>query len=104
MHTGGDCRLDDVVVLSRLEAGDIRRHGIGEQLDFLRQIANIAAEIRAVPLRDIGAVEPHHPARGRVNADDQPGQGRFAGAARPDDAERLTGLDRTIDLGQQRPR
>src|SRR5216683_2566455 len=64
VHTGGDCRLDDVVVLSRLEAGDIRRHGIGEQLDFLRQIANIAAEIRAVPLRDIGAVEPHHPARG----------------------------------------
>ena len=53
---GGDHRLRVGV---RLEAGDILRHRAGEQLDVLRQIADMAAERLRAPLVERGAVEPH---------------------------------------------
>ncbi len=39
------------------EAGDVLAHGAGEQLDILRQITDVLAEILAVPLVEAGAVE-----------------------------------------------
>ncbi len=63
-------RLDDLGIGPGSEAADVGGDRIGEELDILRQIAEITAERLARPGRNVGAIEPHR-ARGRPqHADD----------------------------------
>ena len=70
------------------------RHGAGEQLHVLRQIADVPAERVAIPARDVGAVEPDHAGLRLPDAEDQPDQRGLARSARPDHAEALARLER----------
>ena len=76
----------------RLEAGDVLGDRAVEQLDVLRQVADMAAERVGLPLVEGGAVEADLAAQGRPDADEGARQGRLAGGARPDEAEALAGL------------
>src|SRR5262249_45752085 len=97
-------RLDDLGVGILLEAADIGGDRVGEELDVLRQVAEMAAERLARPLRHVGAVETDRAGAGPQHADDMPGQRRLAGAGRPDDAERLARLEPEIDAAEERLR
>ena len=66
--------------------GDVRRHGAGEELDVLRQVAKMRPEPLARPRRDVGAVEANDARHRLPNADHQSREGRFPGGARTDDA------------------
>ena len=71
----------------------------GEVLERLRDLvraadAGAAARVRRQP-RDVAAVEPDRRRRPARAAGDQVEQRRFAGAVRPDDAERLAGGEAT---------
>ena len=77
-----------------IEAADILGDGTGEQLDILRQIADMAAEHVGRPLVERRAIEPHLAAHRLPDADQRPHQRRLARAARPDDAEAVAGLER----------
>ena len=81
---GGDDRVARRVVL---EARDILPDRAGEQLDILRQVADVLAELGRHPLIERGAVEADLAARGRPHADDHARKRRFAGRARADYAE-----------------
>ena len=60
----------------RLEAGDVLRHRSGEQLDILRQVADVAAQRLRAPVFERGAVEPNLAARRRPHADNPAHQTR----------------------------
>ena len=59
MHAGELRGLNDLLVGAILESADIGRDRIGEQLDVLRQIAEVTAEGVLRPGRDIGAIKAH---------------------------------------------
>ena len=88
VHAGGLGRRDDGLRVGvRLEAGDVLRHRAGEQLDVLRQVADVPAERLAATIgraRRRRAGPCRAPASRRRPA---AGQRRFAGRARADDAE-----------------
>ena len=73
-------------------------HRAGQQLDVLRQIADVTAKRIRRPLIERGAVEAHVAAHRLPDADEQPRQRRFAGAAGADDAEPLPGLELEGDI------
>ncbi len=72
--------------------GDVLSHRAVEELDILRQVADMPAELIGLPLRKLRAVEPHTARKRRQDADQRPRQRRFSGAAWADDAERRSGL------------
>ena len=86
-----------------IEAADVLRDGAGEQLDVLRQVADMAAEHVGRPLVERGAVEPHLAADRLPDADQRADQRRLAGAARADDAEAVAGLEREGDVLHDQP-
>jgi hypothetical protein len=81
-------RLDDELRVGvALHAGDIVADRPGEQLDVLRQVADVPAEGVGVPKEDVGAIEPSM-ASGRLpSADDDLAQGGLAGRGRSHDAK-----------------
>ena len=101
MHAGHLRRLDDRRRRRVAEAGDVLAHRAGEQLDVLRQVAEVAAESsrsqvcsrrrRAAPRRVR-----------RPDADQEPRQGRLAGGRGADDRQRLAGLELEADRPQGR--
>ena len=91
VHAGGLRRRDHR--LGRrvgLEARDVLRHRAGEQLDVLRQIADVRAELGRCPLVECRAVETHLAAHRGPDADDHACERGLARGARPDDAQPLT--------------
>ena len=75
------------------EARDVLGHGAGEQLDVLRHVADVRAELLARPH---ATGRPGRAARRRrrlPHAGEQAHQRRLAGAARPDDGQRFAGLE-----------
>ena len=73
---------------------DVLAHGAAKELHVLRQIADVAAEIVAVPGEDVGAVEADGAMLRLGKPHDQSGKRRFAGGRRTDDAESFTGSER----------
>src|SRR5262249_42731716 len=92
---GGD---DGVRLERRRETGDVLGDGAVEQLDVLRQIADVRPEALRRPLLERRPVEPDLSARRRPYADDAARQRRFSRGARPDDAETLPALQREADV------
>lgn len=60
---------NDGLSIDLLESRDILRHCSREELNVLRQIADMPAELLGIPMRKIGAVEPHGAAQDWPNAD-----------------------------------
>ena len=73
------------------EARDVVGDRAAEQLHRLRHVADVGPELRAVPGRDVDAVEAHRAGERLPDADDQARERRLAGGGRADDAERLAG-------------
>src|SRR5262245_14232047 len=96
------CRLDDPPRVQVAESRDVGGDRAAEQLDILREAADIAAEGIPRPFRDLRAVETNGSDAGLLQADQQPEQCRFPRAARPDDAKRLAGLQVEADIRQHR--
>src|SRR6185312_3641632 len=71
------------------EAGNIVPYRALEELDVLRQIADMLSEIRAVPCIDVGAVETHRSRVWLPYADQHACKGRLACGARPDQTQRF---------------
>ena len=71
-------------------AGDVVAHGARKQLDFLRQIADVAAEIGTVPKGYVGTVQPycprgggHTPTKSRARVDLPAADGPTTASASP---------------------
>ena len=102
MHAGELRGLNDLLVGAILEPADVGRDRIGEQLDVLRQIAEVTAE------ESFGQVETSAPSRRtapvrRVTSPNElAGKGGFAGSGWPDDAKDLAGLDAERNAAQDR--
>ena len=58
-----------------------------EQLDVLRQVADVAAERLGLPLIERGAVEANRSPLRQPGADESPRERRLAGRGRADDAK-----------------
>ena len=84
------------------EARDVLGHRAAEELDVLRQVADVRSEPLARPGRDVGAVQAHHAGSRLPDADDQARERRLARRARTDQRERLAGLERERDAAQDR--
>ena len=92
VHAGGAGGGDDLLGSGpHREAGDVLRHRAGEQLDVLRQVADVAAERLRRPLVERRAVEPDLAAHRLPDADQGAGERGLARGARADDAEAAAG-------------
>ena len=81
-----------------MEAGDVLGDRSGEQLDILRQVADVLAQLLGQPLVEGRAVEADLAAPGRPHADEHAGERRLAGGARADDAQTHAGLQLEGDI------
>ena len=83
--------LHDLFVGRFHQARDVLPYRAPEELDVLRQVADVMAEVSARPREDIGSVEPDH-ARYRLQHADQNSRERGLARARgPDQCQRSTG-------------
>ena len=103
MRTGAARRRHHRVGIGmRGEPGDVLGHRAVEELDILRQVADMPAELVWLPLRQFGAVEPDAALERRQDADERARERRFSGAARPDDPERRAARSEKSDAAEQR--
>jgi hypothetical protein len=56
---------------------DILAHRAGQEHALLQGGADVAPQFQRIELADVGAVDHHQPLFGRVEAEDQPGDGRL---------------------------
>ena len=104
MHAGSLRRADDLLRVSRgIKPCDVLGDRPGEELDILRQIADVPAERLFIPLVERRAVEANLAARGLPNAHEKPGQRRLSGCARPDHTDTLAGIERETYIGDNEP-
>ncbi len=93
MHAGALGGFDDGFVgCVFAHAGDVLFDGAVEQLDALRQIADMLAGILARPVIEVGAIEADGAMLRHVDADHGFGEGGFASGRRADDAKAFAGL------------
>jgi len=86
--------LQDQLVLDVAGTADqIVAQGTGQQLDILRHVADVVAQLADVDLPNVHAVYQQRAIVGFVQADDQLGQRTLARAAAADDADFLAGAD-----------
>ena len=102
MHAGQRGGGHHLLGVNLAKAGDIFRQGAGEQLDILRQVADMRPQLLFVPLPKIRTVQPHVAAERRQRADQLAHQQRFAGAGRANDAQHLPGLQTKTNAVQHR--
>src|SRR5262249_18200028 len=76
-----------------VEASDVRGNRTVEQLDVLRQVADVPTESRAVPVIDRCAIEAYPSSGGRPHTDERTRQRRFARCAGPADRKALPGFE-----------
>ena len=93
MCAGELCGGDHLLVLGMAQARDVVAHRAREQLDVLRQIADMAPPVFVGPGSHVRVVQANMPRRGRQRADDEAHQGGLAGARWPDDAQRLAAVE-----------
>src|SRR4051812_33233111 len=101
MGAGDPGRVDDLLGRGRSEPGNVLGHRAVEQGDLLGQVADMLAELAALPGRDVGAVKAHTPGARPAGADQQARQGRLAGARRPQHGQRFARLDRERHAAQK---
>jgi hypothetical protein len=76
VHPGGLCGFDDGCGLGLgVEAGDVVRDRPGEELDILRQVADVTPKVVGRPLVECSTVQANLAPNGRPNAHDRPRQG-----------------------------
>ena len=80
---------------------DILPHRSVEEYVLLEHHADLAPEPGRIDKREVDAVDQHSSLFGDVEALDQLGEGRFAGAGRPDDPQHLAGGDVEADPAQR---
>ena len=98
MHTGGlGGATTSAFGVDLAEAGDVLGHGAGEQLDVLRQVADVLAEHVLVPLAVFGAVDSHRAVAQRPHTGQCAGQGRLAAGRGADDRHALSSLEAERD-------
>ena len=102
MHTGLLRGLDHLLRIRLAKARNVVGDAAAEQFDVLRQIADVRAEVVAVPAMNIRAVQAHGAAQRRPDAHQHPGQGRFAGARGAEHAQHFAGAQAETDLVQGR--
>ena len=102
VHAGGLRGGDHRVRIRIAKPGDVLSHRAGEQLDILRQVADVPADQVDVPGEQVGAVETHAAAGRLPGADQDLAQARFTGGRRPDDAETGARLHREAHAAQHR--
>ena len=78
----------------RVKAGDVLGHRAGEELDVLRQIADVLSKSLGIPLTEGRPVEAHLSPKRRPDPDEDARKGRFPRGAWADHAERVAGLQR----------
>ncbi len=93
MHAGALRGDHDLLRIDLAKACNVFTDGAAEQLDILRQITDIRAQLILAPLINIRAIQPHLAGSRRPDANDQARQCRFAGTAGADDAERIAWLN-----------
>ena len=81
-----------VVVDMAAPEADILAHRAGQKHALLKRGADVAAHLQRIELADVGAVDHHQPFLGRIEAEDQPGDGRLAGADPAEQRDMLAGL------------
>ena len=98
-------RPDDVVKDRRVqlrEAADVLGHGTGEELDVLRQVADVVAPVLRRPLGDAHAVEQYAAAGRSPSTGQHAGQARLPGRARADQRHCLARPELEVDSPQDR--
>ena len=76
MNAGGlGGRNHGVRLRLRLEAGDVLGDGAGEELNVLRQVADMFSERLRRPLTECRPVEAHLASESWPDADEEPGEG-----------------------------
>ena len=103
MGAGEARRFDHRLVGGVAHPRDVVAHRAGEQLDVLGQIADVAAEIAAVPGVHLGAVEPDVSGSWRPDPDDQAAQRRLLEPDGPITASTSPAASLELDLLQDRP-
>ena len=86
----------------RLGGGDVLAHRAAEQEAVLQHDADALAQMHEIDLAAVEAVDPHQPLLDRIEALDQPGERRLAGAALADDAEDRAGGNGERDVVERR--
>ena len=91
-------------LVRRIEAAvaDVLAHRRREEHCLLRHDANLAAQRRDGDIADVKAVDGNAARRDLVEARDQVGDRRLAGAARPDKGDHLAGFHFEADVGECR--
>ena len=79
---------------------DVPADGVVEQNGFLRDDGDLVAEIARGDFADVHAADADGAARRVVEAQEQVGERRFAGAAGADERNKLAGLDAQVDVAQ----
>src|SRR5947208_15457793 len=103
MHTGELGGANGGFVAAELEAVDVGGDRVGEELDVLRQVAEMAAKTALGPLRDVGAVQAYDTDARRQHADELAHQTALARARRAEHAQPLPRGDLESAPRQGRP-
>ena len=94
MAAGELRRRDHRLVVDFAEPGDILGDSAAKQFHVLWQVSEMTAQFTGVPVLQIGAVEADRAGCYAPHADQNAGQARLAGGARPNYAEQLARADR----------
>ena len=100
MRAGERCRLHDRFIVDGLHPRDVVAYRAGEQLDVLRQKADMLSELRRIPMVDRRAVKPDLADIRNRKSDHQAAQRALACAGRTDDCQSFARLDGARDLAK----
>src|SRR6185437_4245232 len=104
MHPRELRRLDDRVGLGLAETSDVVAKRAREELDILREIAEVSGAAGVQPDRDVRAIEPHVACRRKPTSGNEARERRLAGSRGTDDAEHLAGCKHEGNAAQCRRR
>ena len=80
---------------------DVVEHGIVEQHRLLSDDADLFPQATQIRLAQVDSVDQHKPVIGVVKSRQQPEECRLPASVRPDERNRLTGLDVQADRGER---
>ena len=78
------CRRHDLFRVDLAKASDVFADRTVKEFDILRQIADIGAELRPVPVMNLGAIQADAARHRQIDAEYRPCQGGFSRGTRPD--------------------
>ena len=83
---------------------DILAHCSTEELHILREVPDIAGQLRPRPREDVRAIKTHMPGETGPRTYKKANEGGFAGRRWSDDPERLSGQEIEVHIGDNCPR